>query len=464
MSDMNVARTGSLPVSQQAGVAGQSSAPEMGVERRRPPEADALPTAPLSPRTIEESGLDLLFLADLVGKIIFQRGKISLTSLTASICLPALVINPVIEFMRGEHLAEIARRGASEGDVEYQLTEEGKRRAIEGLRRCQYAGPAPVTLQAYTEAIEKHSVSGLQIHADMVHREYSDLVISPKILDSFGAAMNSGRAIFVYGPAGSGKTYMAERLSRLLGGAVPVPHAVVVDGEVIQVFDPLVHKQIPPAVHTERLIDRRRQPDQRWLVCHRPVVMTGGELTLSMLDLHFDQSTRFYQAPPHFKANNGIFIIDDLGRQLVSPRDLMNRWIVPLDRRCDYLALHTGYKFRVPFDVVVVFSTNVKPTDLADEAFLRRLGYKIFIGPVPEHDYREIFRRCCDEYSVRFDAGAFEFLVKEMHARAGRPLLACYPRDLIGQIKDFAIYEGSERAMSEATLKRAWASYFVSDQ
>lgn len=455
MSDMNVARIDSSDSS--------GSPPEVA-ERRRAAAKDELPTAPQAPRTLEECGLGLLFLADLIGKIVFQRGKISLTDLTAYICLPAVVINPVIDFMRNEHLAEIARRGASEGDVEYQLTEEGKRRAIESLRRCQYAGPAPVTLQAYTEAIGRHSVGTLEIHAEMVHREFADLVISPRILDSFGAAMNSGRAIFVYGPAGSGKTYMAERLSRLLGGAVPVPHAVVVDGEIIQVFDPLVHKPLPPVVHTDRLIDRRRQADQRWLVCHRPVVMTGGELTLSMLDLHFDQSTRFYQAPPHFKANNGIFIIDDLGRQLVSPRDLMNRWIVPLDRRCDYLALHTGYKFRVPFDVVVVFSTNVKPTDLADEAFLRRLGYKIFIGPVPEHDYREIFERCCDEYGVRFDAGAFDFVVKEMHVHSNRPLLACYPRDLVGQIRDFAIYEGSERAMSEATLKRAWASYFVSEQ
>ncbi|MFC5301300.1 ATP-binding protein [Azospira restricta] len=451
----------SPPESRQSGDA--VDAPASG-ERRRGGAGDPLPAAPMSPRSLDECGLDLLFLADLAGKIIFQRGKISLTSLTAHICLPAVVVTPVIDFMRGEHLAEIARRGASEGDVEYQLTEEGKRRAIESLRRCQYAGPAPVTLQAYTETVEVHSVGALEIHADDVHREYSDLVISQRILDSFGAAMNSGRAIFVYGPAGSGKTYMAERLCRLLGGTIAVPHAVVVDGEVIQVFDPLVHKPIPPVERTERLIDRRRQPDARWVICHRPVVMTGGELTLSMLDLHFDQSTRFYQAPPHFKANNGIFIIDDLGRQLVSPRDLMNRWIVPLDRRCDYLALHTGYKFRVPFDVVVVFSTNVKPTDLADEAFLRRLGYKIFIGPVPEHDYREIFERCCTEYGVRFDAAAFDFLVKEMHVRANRPLLACYPRDLVGQIRDFAIYEGSERAMSESTLKRAWASYFVSDQ
>jgi hypothetical protein len=419
--------------------------------------------APLMPRNVEETELEPLFLAELIGKIIFRRGKISLRDLSVHICLPPVVLNPLLEFMRNEHLAEVARRGGSDGDVEYQLTEEGKRRANESLQRCQYAGPAPVTLTAYTKETERHSVDNLAIQSAMVHRVYSDLVISPAILDSFGAAMNSGRAIFVYGPAGSGKTYMAERLCRLLGGAVAVPHALLVDGEIIQVFDPLVHQPVPQSERGGSLIDRRSQSDARWIVCDRPVVMTGGELTLSMLDLQFDAGTRYYQAPPHMKANNGIFIIDDLGRQLVAPRDLMNRWIVPLDRSCDYLALHTGYKFRVPFDVVVVFSTNLKPADLADEAFLRRIGYKIHIGPIPEADYRQIVEKCCEEFVVAFDANGFDFLVKELHTREGRPLLACYPRDLVGQIKDFATYDGTEMTLNETALRRAWKNYFVSD-
>lgn len=437
------------------------AAPLPESERRPASRKSGGDGVPVMPRTVEETGLDFLFLAELIGKVIFQRGKISLANLAAHLCLPPVVLNPVLDFMRSEHLGEIARRGDSEGDVEYQLTEEGKRRAVEGLRRCQYAGPAPVTLEAYTREIEHHSVGGLEISAQIVHQQYADLVIAPTILDCFGAAMNSGRAIFVYGPAGSGKTYMAERLSRLLGGTVAVPHAIVVDGEVIQVFDPLVHSPVPSVPGSASLIDRRQQTDSRWVMCERPVAMTGGELTLSMLDLHFDESTRYYQAPPHLKANNGIFIIDDLGRQLVAPRELMNRWIVPLDRRCDYLALHTGYKFRVPFDVVVVFSTNLNPTDLADEAFLRRLGYKIFIGPIPEKDYRLICERVCADMKVRFDEAAFTFLVHELHASSGRPLLACYPRDLVGQVRDFAIYEGSERALSEAALRRAWNTYFV---
>lgn len=431
------------------------------VERRQANGSMGQFEAPRMPRNVEESGLDPLFIGELLGKYIFLRGKVSLSGLSQHVCLPPVVLNPVLEFLRSEHLVEVARRGESEGDVQYQLTDEGKRRAVESLRHCQYAGPAPVTLAAYTEEMERHSVGSLEIHAETVHRVFEDLVIAPSILDSFGAAMNSGRAIFVYGPAGSGKTYMAERLCRLLGGAVPVPHAITVDGEVIQVFDPLVHKPIPTEDKATSLIDRRQHNDTRWVMCERPVVMTGGELTLSMLDLHFDESTRYYQAPPHLKANNGIFIIDDLGRQLVAPRDLMNRWIVPLDRRCDYLSLHTGYKFRVPFDVVVVFSTNLKPADLADEAFLRRLGYKIHIGPVSEHDYRLITEKWCAELGVGFDAGAFNYLIQELHGGENRQLLACYPRDLIGQVRDFAIYDGTELALSPAALRRAWNSNFV---
>jgi hypothetical protein len=440
----------------------------LGDERRRPEDASAdSPSGqafvPLMPRSLEECGLEPLFIAELVGKIVFRRGKISLRDLSAYICLPPVLLNPLLDFMRSEHLLEVSRRGSSDGDVEYQLTDEGKRRATDALQRCLYAGPAPVTLPAYVKELERHSVGALEIRAERVRQEFSDLVISQTVLDSFGAAMNSGRAIFVYGPAGSGKTYMAERLCRLLGGAVAIPHALLVDGEIIQVFDPLVHRPVPQAERSGSLIDRRSLCDTRWVLCERPVVMTGGELTLSMLDLRFDASTRYYQAPPHLKANNGIFIIDDLGRQLVAPRDLMNRWIVPLDRRCDFLTLHTGYKFRVPFDVVVVFSTNMQPSDLADEAFLRRIGYKIHLGAVPATDYRMIAERCCEELAVRFDAAAFDFLVNDLHARTGRPLLACYPRDLIGQVRDFAIYDGTERALSEASLRRAWNSYFVAE-
>lgn len=464
MSELDVARYRGMPETS----AGRDAFAAPFVERRRSQFAEGEQALPPMPRRIEDTGLELLFLAELCGKLIFLRGKLALSALANQVALPPVVLNPVLDFMRAEHLAEVARRGSQEGDVEYQLTEEGKRRAIESLQRCQYVGPAPVTLADYTREVERHSIGGLQIRAEMIKRVFADLIVAPEVLDQFGAAMNSGRAIFVYGPAGSGKTYLAERLCRLLGGAVGVPHALRIDGEIIQIFDPLVHRPLADREHSategSTLLERRHQLDRRWVLCERPVVMTGGELTLAMLDLHFDAASRFYQAPPHLKANNGIFIVDDLGRQLVAPRDLMNRWIVPLDQRCDFLALHTGYKFRVPFDVLVVMSTNLRPTDLADEAFLRRLGYKIHLGPVAPGAYRQLCERYCASFEVTFDRAGFDVLVEELHGPQQRPLLACYPRDLIGMVRDFALYDGVDAALTPSAVRRAWAVYFVPDR
>jgi energy-coupling factor transporter ATP-binding protein EcfA2 len=273
-----------------------------------------------------------------------------------------------------------------------------------------------------------------------------------------GAAMNSGRAILIYGPAGSGKTFLAEHLASLQPGDVPVPYAITVGGEIIQVFDPLIHVSVLAAPASGLI---RTDHDERWQWCRRPVVIAGGELTLQMLDLQFDPATRYYQAPPHVKANGGVFVVDDLGRQLVSPRDLMNRWIVPLDRSRDYLSLHTGFKFAVPFDMTVIFSTNLRPHELADDAFLRRFGYKVYLGAMALPSYRQIFERVCDEFGVVFDAAGFDWLIEARHRPQGRELLACYPRDLVGRVRDFALYEGLAGRASAEALDRAWTTYFT---
>jgi energy-coupling factor transporter ATP-binding protein EcfA2 len=273
-----------------------------------------------------------------------------------------------------------------------------------------------------------------------------------------GAAMNSGRAILIYGPAGSGKTYLAEHLAALQPGNIPVPHAISVGGEIIQVFDPLIHEPVAGA-GAGGLI--RSSSDERWRWCRRPVVIAGGELTLQTLDLQFDPATRYYQAPPHLKANGGVFVVDDLGRQLVSPRDLMNRWIVPLDRNRDYLSLHTGFKFSVPFDMTVMFSTNLTPSDIADEAFLRRFGYKVHLGPMDLASYRRVFEQACRGMEVAFDPAGFDWLIEHRHAREGRLLLACYPRDLVGRVRDFAAYDGSTPRATVEALARAWTTYFT---
>jgi predicted ATPase with chaperone activity len=433
-----------------------------------PNPANVTPIRPLAhsvraPRTPEETGLPFLFLVELVVKILFLRGQMRLVQLSAHLKLPASVIEAVTTFTRAEKLSEMVRTGGSgtDADIAYNLTDQGRTRGAEFLRRNGYAGPAPVSLAAYCAQVQSQSVKQMHIVREHVAQVFSDVVVSPPVLEKLGTAMNSGRAVFVHGPAGSGKTYLAERLVGLLESHVAVPHAVLVDNEVVQVFDPVVHEAIDTAATSERLFDRRSPSDERWVTCARPAVLTGGELTLEMLELQFDAGSRFYRAPPHLKANNGIFIIDDLGRQRCSPVELMNRWIVPMDRHVDYLSLHTGYKFLIPFDVIVVFSSNFPPEQLADEAFLRRIGYKIHVGAMTRPEYERIFRQVCTQFAVPFSDAAFRYLLDELHRRDDRPLLACYPRDIVGQVCDLARYQGTAPTLTDDALEWAWANYFA---
>lgn len=420
-------------------------------------EASAFPRAP---RTLDETGLPLLLLVELAAKLLFVRGQLRLTELSQQLRLPASVLESLLAFMRSERLCEVMRRGETDGDILYELTDAGRARAAEFLGRCKYAGAAPVGLAAYVAQVERQSVTKMRVTRDGVNEAFVGLIIKPEVRDQLGAAMSSGRAMFLYGPAGAGKTYLAERLALLLDGDVAVPHAILVDGEIIQVFDPLIHTPVDDD-QRPACLDNLTRTDQRWVRCKRPVAITGGELTLRMLDLDYDAINGFYQAPPHVKANNGLFVVDDLGRQLVTPEQLMNRWIVPMDRRHDYLALHSGTKFTLPFDVVLVFSTNLMPSEVADPAFLRRLGYKIHIGPMNVDEYRNIFTRVCEERGVPFDEASFQTLLNDYHAVHEQPLLACYPRDLVNQIADLARYLGEPARLTPDALHWAWHNYFA---
>jgi hypothetical protein len=417
---------------------------------------------PSAPQRVEDTGLDFSFLVELLTKILYVRGQLRLPDLSAHVKLSVSVLQPLLTFMRAERLCEMARQGETDGTMAYTLTDLGRARARDFLERSQYAGAAPVSLEGYAKQVADQSVLNMGVTRDTLHRAFDGIVVRPDLLDQFGAAMNSGRPLLVYGPAGSGKTYISERLVGLLTGDVAIPHAIEVGNEVIQLFDPVVHHPIAHDGPRGAGLDRGRNQDDRWVLCRRPLVLTGAELTLPMVDLQFDQTTRFYQAPPQMKANNGLFIVDDLGRQLVSPQDLMNRWIVPLDRHIDYFALHTGKKFQVPFDVIVVFSSNLQPSKLADDAFLRRLGYKIFVGPLPEGDYRRIFMKVCEDNGIPFNEGGYNYVVRQLHPSNAKPLLACLPRDILGQLRDFARFNGREPVLSDELLDWAWHNYFAS--
>jgi len=428
------------------------------------------PAGARAPRSVEETGLTFLFLTELVLKVLFQRGQVRLPELAAHIKLSVSVITPLVTFLRNEKLCEVTRSGHSgtDADLTYHLTDAGALRATACLNRNAYAGPAPVTLAAYVAQVAAQSVRHLHVTRADVDNAFSDVVASQGVLDQMGAAMNSGRAMFIYGQAGSGKTFLAERLCGLLHGAIAVPYAIMIDAEVVPFYDPVQHQPVArtDAGHDEaaqiELGDRNRTLDARWVRdLQRPTALTGGELTLEMLDLRFDANTRLYQAPPHLKANNGIFIIDDLGRQRCSPLELMNRWIVPMDRGVDYLSLHTGLVFQVPFDVVVVFSSNFLPERLSDGAFLRRLGYKIEVPPQTQAEYELLFRQACSQYGMAFDADAFAYLLTDHHAKEQTPLLACYPRDLIRQVRDLARYENTQPILDQRSLDWAWQNYFA---
>jgi predicted ATPase with chaperone activity len=419
------------------------------------------PTA--APLRLADTGLPERFVIDLLLRHLSREGQSRAADLADRMALPLSVLEPVFDFLRAEKLAEVTRRGGFDGDVSFALTDAGASLAGVALAKSQYCGPAPVTLDDYVSRVEAQGMRERAVDEPTIRAALHPAVVSAAFVQQLGSALNSGKAMYLYGPSGSGKTYLAERLVRVLSGAICVPHAVLVDGEVIQVFDPIVHRPVDAGPGTDGL-DRRARGDRRWVRVHRPVVVTGGELTLEMLDLEFERTSRFYIAPPHVKANNGMMIIDDFGRQRIGVRELMNRWVVPLDRGVDYLALHTGTKFRMPFDVGVLFSSNLSPGQLGDPAFARRLGYKLHLGAMDEASYREVFRQACERSRIPHDAAAEDFFVRDLHREAAMPLYPTIPYDVVSKLRDRAKFLGGEPELTRGGLRWAWDLYFAPDE
>jgi hypothetical protein len=434
----------------------------------------ALPSIPAEPTTIAETGLGMGFLTDLVLKIVYFYGNITATQVSEVTKLPFLgVIDKVLEFLKLEEYIDIigAQGGFSERSFQYVIANKGRVKIGEVLDRSQYAGPAPVTLDEYVAMARRQAIGELVVDSRTVRGAFSGLVINERMLDKIGPAANSARSLFLYGPPGNGKTTIAEGIANMLGGYILIPHTVEIDGQIIKMFDPLNHKPVPmPAAPAPEpgspfgggpAGGAAPQPDRRWVVCHRPQVVVGGELILEQLELIFDPISKVYEAPYQLKANGGLFLIDDFGRQKCRPQDLLNRWIVPLEKKVDYLALQTGKKLQVPFDVLIVFSTNLSPKDLVDDAFLRRIRHKIEVPNPSPDEYREIFKIVCKAKKIPYSDDGLRYLIQEHYLKVRRDLRACHPRDLCDQILDEAKYRNLSPSMSKELLDRACEAYFV---
>jgi len=422
---------------------------------------------PPEPTTIEETGLGLGFLSDLALKILYFQGYVTGAEIADKMCLPFMgVIERIMEFLKREMLCEIKGAGGGLGQSSYYYTITGKGidRAREILERGQYVGPAPVTLTEYSDGILAQPMLTSEINEDVMRHSVAHLVVNDIMLERLGPAVNSGRSIFLYGAPGNGKTVIAESIGQVvLGAEMYIPYAVEVGSMVIKVFDPVSHKLAPDTEASDPANSRsmRRRHDRRWVKVQRPVITTGGELTLETLDLVWDDGAKYYEAPFQMKSNGGMFLIDDFGRQQVRPRDLLNRWVVPLEKRYDYLTLHTGQKIEVPFQVLIVFSTNLEPRDLVDEAFLRRIRHKIDIVNPTFDEFREIFRRECKIRNIPFDETGLSFLLNEYYIKPDRPVRACHPRDLLDEIVDISRYKGISPVLSQDLIRMACRAYFV---
>nr|WP_290665658.1 hypothetical protein [Ardenticatena sp.] len=408
----------------------------------------------------DETGLERSFGYEMILRVVYNRGRATGVQIARDLALPYKVIEPLLTEMRQAELIDVVgQRGFSDLNYEYALMKRGTEAVHEALKKTEYNGPAPVPFETYVKAVEAQSPRYLVVTRRNIREAFKDLIVTDAVLNEIGPAINSASSIFLFGYPGNGKTSIAERITRLMGDAIYIPHAVIVEGQIIKMYDSVVHEALDD--HT---VTREWDYDTRWVRIKRPVVVTGGELTLPMLDLSYNAVGKFYEAPLQMKANGGIFMIDDFGRQQVRPMDLLNRWIVPLEKRYDYLTMVTGKKLEVPFELLLIFSTNLDPHQLADEAFLRRIKFKIEIRDPDEWQWREIWRLVCRAKGIELDEAGLDYMLQRWFRPYNRPLRMCQPRDILNQMMSIAKYNMESVTFSPDLIDAAIQTYFVSEE
>ena len=428
----------------------------------RPQLESVFQIAPIAPRTLEETGVSLSQLLRLLVKAAYVANVRTPSQMRDCLKLPSHLIINLIEEAISQNL--LAAQGSGRGNVEqsaelaYTLSERGQRLAAESLEQSHYVGPVPVPLHTYQDRIVAQKITNERISQEMIVEQFSDLVVSESYIENIGPAINSGRSILLYGPPGNGKSSLAKRIGEIFKNTIYVPYCVDIDGHIMKVHDPSIHQEVEkgePGLGRTSIV--QENVDRRWVACRRPIVMVGGELTLSMLDLEFNNISKFYDAPVHLKALGGTFIIDDFGRQFVTPKDLLNRWIVPLESRVDYMRLHSGKTFSIPFDELIVFATNMAPSDLMDPAFLRRIPYKIeTIGPSLS-DFRVIFERVSRERGLELKEETLNFVINELTDSYGLDLAAYQPRFIADHVVNGCKFKGTTPQYSIEEVQKALA-------
>jgi hypothetical protein len=418
---------------------------------------------PPAPNSIKEAGVGHKLLFELILKLMHAEGLTTVSMLAARSRLPVSLVADLVEEAREFTLVESrgARGRDFSAELRYALTGKGHDWAIEALERCQYLGPAPVSLEAFRDQIEKQRITRERVGTEQIMDSLAHLVLPEDLLTRLGPAVNSGKSILLYGRSGNGKTAIAEALRDAFGDVVSVPYCIAIDGQIINYFDSHVHRVVS-SNHCDQLNQGfGPKRDRRWVACRRPMTVVGGELTLDMLDLVFDPAANIYEAPAHLKATGGIFVIDDFGRQRASPESILNRWVVPLERGVDYLSLRTGRKLPVPFDGLVIFSTNLTPTDVADEGLLRRLHYKIEVSDPSQEHYTRIWARVCHERGLDLPDDLVPFLEEAFYKGSTVPRAGYHPHYLVDQVAAMCEYSGRPLQLDKTLLGLAWSNLFA---